>query len=229
MKLLGNLFHHRSEVSFSSISGYDDVKNIINRILSSEENFNILLVGPPASSKTQFLMEIMKVSTNCVYFDATNTTNRILQVLEEEQPKIVLLDELDKMPRVFAEKLLNFLESGHVKVDQKNCQMDFKLESCKVFATANNINRISKPLQSRFRKFFLSRYTEQQFLDVAEKVLPKLSPSLARYVGAKVYQNNGDIRDCVSIGKLINRNEGPEAISEIISTISKYGSEVDEK
>src|SRR5215469_15946563 len=91
-----------------------------------------------------------------------------------------------KLPRVFAEKLLNFLESGHVKVDQKNCQMDFKLESCKVFATANNINRISKPLQSRFRKFFLSRYTEQQFLDIAEKVLPKLSPSIARYVGAKV-------------------------------------------
>jgi MoxR-like ATPase len=96
-------------------------------------------------------MEIIKTSKNCVYFDAANTTTRILQVLEEERPSVVLLDELDKLPRVFAEKLLNFLESGRVKVDQKNCQMDFKLESCKVFATANDINRISKPLQSRFR------------------------------------------------------------------------------
>src|SRR5215831_4079997 len=43
------------KASFSSISGYDDVKNIINRVLSSEENFNLLLVGTPASSKTQFL------------------------------------------------------------------------------------------------------------------------------------------------------------------------------
>jgi len=144
MKFLGNLFHQRSEVSFSSISGYDDVKNIIDRVLSSEENFNLLLVGwPPASSKTQFLMEIMKISKNCVYFDATNTTKRILQVLEEERPKIVLLDELDKMPRVFAEKLLNFLENGHIKVHQKNCQMDFKLDNIKVFATANDINKIS--------------------------------------------------------------------------------------
>jgi ATP-dependent Lon protease len=173
-------------------------------------------------------MEIMKVSTNCVYFDTTNTTNRILQVLEEERPKTVLLDEIDKMPRIFAEKLLNFLESGHVKVDQKNCQMDFKLESCKVFATANDVNRISKPLQSRFRRFFLSRYTEQQFLDVCEKVLPKLSLSISRYVGAKVYQNNGDIRDCISIGKLINRNDGPKAISEIISTVAKYGKQQEE-
>jgi hypothetical protein len=64
MKFL-NLFHHRSQLNFDSIQGYDDVKNIINRALQSEENFNLLLIGPPASSKTQFLMEIMKIR-NCV-------------------------------------------------------------------------------------------------------------------------------------------------------------------
>ena len=100
MKFLGNLFHQKREELFSSISGYDDIKNIINRVLSSEENFNLLLIGPPASCKTQFLMEIMKINggKNCVYFDATNTTNRIFQVLEEEKPEIILLDELDKLP-----------------------------------------------------------------------------------------------------------------------------------
>ena len=82
-----------------------------------------------------------------VYFDGTNTTNRILKVLEEEKLEIVLLDELDKLPRNFAEKLLNFLESGRVKVDQKKCQMDFELKGCKVFATANEINRLSKPVK----------------------------------------------------------------------------------
>src|SRR5215471_8440904 len=107
MKFLDNLFYHRSQASFSNIAGYDDVKNIINRVLSSEENFNLLLVGPPASSKTQFLMEIMKTREGkTVYFDATNTTNRILQVLEEEKPDRVLLDELDKLPRNFAKKIL---------------------------------------------------------------------------------------------------------------------------
>src|SRR5215469_9018914 len=180
MTFLDNLFHHKhdSQASFSSISGYDDVKNIINRVLSSEENFNLLLVGPPASCKTQFLMEIIKArNSKTVYFDATNTTNRILKVLEEERPEIVLLDELDNLPRNFAEKLLNFLESGRVKFDQKNCQMDFELKAAKVFATCNEINRLSKPLQSRLRKLFLPRYTEEQFLDVSEKVLSKTSPS----------------------------------------------------
>ena len=175
MKFLGNLFQHEPQTPFSSISGYDDVKNIINRVLSSEENFNLLLVGPPSSAKTQFLMEIMNFAKkNCVYFDASNTTNRILQVLEEEKPDIILLDELDKLPRVFAEKLLGFLQSGRVKVDQKNCQMDFELKACKVFGTANEIDRISKPLQSRFMRFYLSKYTAQEFLNVSEAVLPKL-------------------------------------------------------
>ena len=49
MKFLDNLLHHNnSQASFSSISGYDDLKNIINRVLLSEENFKLLLVGPLA-------------------------------------------------------------------------------------------------------------------------------------------------------------------------------------
>src|SRR5215469_2921735 len=136
-------------------------------------------------------------------------------------------NELDKLPRIFAEKLLGFLESGRVKVDQKNCQMDFELKGCKVFATANEINRLSKPVQSRFRKLFLPRYTEEQFLDVSEKVLSKNSPSIARYIAANVWKNGGDIRDCISVGKLVRKNDGPDEISGIISTISKYGSEVE--
>ncbi|MGB6670962.1 MAG: AAA family ATPase [Candidatus Nitrosopolaris sp.] len=87
---------------------------------------------------------------DCVYFDDSNSTNRILDVLEEERPKIICIDEIDN-PKPFQNKLLNLMENGHVKVDQKNCQYDFELEGLKVFATANEINRLAKPLQSRFR------------------------------------------------------------------------------
>ena len=38
---------------------------------------------------------------NGVYFNDSNTTSRILDVLEEERPKIICIDELDKMPRTF--------------------------------------------------------------------------------------------------------------------------------
>jgi len=50
-----NLFQNHED--FESIAGYDDVKNIIRR---TEESFNLLLWGEPASSKTLFLLEIAK-------------------------------------------------------------------------------------------------------------------------------------------------------------------------
>jgi replication-associated recombination protein RarA len=52
-------------------------------------------------------------SKNAVYFDGSNSTNRIL----DERPKIILLDELDKLGRQFREKLLMFLENGRIKID----------------------------------------------------------------------------------------------------------------
>ena len=178
---------------FDKIGGYDDIKDIVLRVLESEENYNLLFSGPPASAKTLFLLGILDIRKNGVYFDGSNTTNRILDVLEEERPKIICIDELDKMPRTFQNQLLNFMESSRVKVDQQKKQYDFQIKGAKVFATCNEINRLSKPLQSRFRKLFLPRYTEEQFLDVSEKVLPKLSSGLARHIGANMWKNQGDM------------------------------------
>ena len=160
-----------------------------------------------------------------VYFDGSNTTNRILDVLQERRPKIICIDELDKMPRTFQNQLLNFMESGAVKVDQQKKQYDFEIKGAKTFATCNEINRLSKPLQSKFRKLFFPEYTEVQFLDVSDKVLPKLSSSLARYIGVSVWKNGGDIRDVISIGKLVRKSDGPEQIDLIMKTMSKYGME----
>jgi hypothetical protein len=38
-------------------------------------------------------------------------------------------------------------------------------------------------------------------LDVAEKVLPKLSSGLARYIGVQVWKMEGDIKDVISVGE----------------------------
>jgi len=173
----------RKEIGFENIQGYDDIKDIVRRALDAEENYNLLFIGPPASAKTLFLLEILE-SKKGVYFDGSNTTNRILDVLEENRPKIICIDELDKMPRQFQEKLLNFMESGHIKVDQIRRQYDFKIKGAKVFAACNQIARLSKPLQSRFRRLRLPPYTEEQFLEVSVKVLPKLK--IAHVIGKAV-------------------------------------------
>ena len=70
-------------------------------------------------------------------------------------PKIIYIDKLDKMPKRFQEKLLNFMESGHIKVDQMRKQYDFKIRGAKIFGACNEITRLSRPLQSRFRRLYL--------------------------------------------------------------------------
>jgi hypothetical protein len=93
------------------------------------------------------------------------------------------------MGRSWQNQLLNFMESGRVDVEQQRKQYHFEIKGCKIFATANEISRLSKPPQSRFRKLFLPRYTEQQFILVAVKVLPKINENLARYIGHVVFSN----------------------------------------
>jgi Cdc6-like AAA superfamily ATPase len=102
-----------------------------------------------------------------VYFDGSNTTNRILDVLEDKRPKIICIDELDKMLKQFQDKLLNFMENGHIKVVRMRKQYDYKTKGAKVFGACNEITRLSGPLKSRFRRLHLPPYTEDQFLEVS--------------------------------------------------------------
>jgi len=224
---LGGLFKEVDK-SFNNIDGYYDIKEIVKRALSSEDQYNLMFIGEPASGKTLFLQGIMDMRKDAVYFDSTNTTNKILDILEQKRPKIICLDEIEKMSRPWQEKLLNLLESGKVDVEQQKKSYHFEIKGIKAFATCNNIDRLSKPLASRFRKLFLPKYSEEVFLSVAEKVLPKTSPSIARYIGSKVYQTDGDIRSVIQIGRLVQRSDGPQEIEMIMNTLMKY-SEAEKK
>jgi len=218
---LGGLFKEVDK-SFNNIDGYYDIKEIVIRALSSEDQYNLMFIGEPASGKTLFLQGIMDMRKDAVYFDSTNTTNKILDILEQKRPKIICLDEIEKMSRPWQEKLLNLLESGKVDVEQQKKSYHFEIKGIKVFTTCNDIDRLSKPLASRFRKLFLPKYSEEVFLSVAEKVLPKTSPSIARYIGSKVYQTDGDIRSVIQIGRLVQRSDGPQEIEMIMNTLMKY-------
>ena len=125
------------------------------------------------------------------------------------------------MPKQFQEKLLNFIESGHIKVDQMQRKYDFTIKEAKVFAACNEITRLSRPLQSRFRRLNLPSYTEEHFLEVSVKVLHKLK--IAHIIGKAVWEGRGDIRDVISIGKLVRKNDGPEEVEQILATMTKYG------
>jgi hypothetical protein len=106
-------------------------------------------------------------------------------------------------------------------VDHVRRQYDFKIKGAKVFAACNEITRLSRPLQSRFRRLHLPPYTEEEFLEVSVRVLPKLK--IAHVIGKAVWDQRGDIRDVISIGKLVRKNDGPEEVERILATMIKYG------
>jgi hypothetical protein len=51
--------------------------------------------------------------------------------------------------------------------------------------------------------------------------LPKFK--IAQVIGKAVWDQRDDIRDVISIGKLIRKNDGPEEVEQILSTMTKYG------
>lgn len=101
---------------FDKISGYEDIKKLARAAIFDNKPHGILFLGAPACAKTLFLEAVIEEAGQGLYFDGTNTTNRILDVLNEERPNIVCIDELEKMPKNFQEKILNLCESG---VEQK--------------------------------------------------------------------------------------------------------------
>ncbi|MGB6593308.1 MAG: AAA family ATPase [Candidatus Nitrosopolaris sp.] len=133
------------------------------------------------------------------------------------------MDELDKMSRQLQNQLLNFIESGRIKVDEQRKQYNFAIKGTKVFATCNEINRLSKPLQSRFRCLHLPKYSREQFLQIAVKVCPKLSEETALIIAEETWEQQGDIRDLISLSKLVKKHDGPGEIAEIVKTLAKYG------
>ena len=65
----------------------------------------MIFVGAPASGKTLFLdgiMDIYRGREDAVYFDATNMTNKILDILEEKRPRIICIDEIEKASKKLA-------------------------------------------------------------------------------------------------------------------------------
>src|SRR5688572_28351810 len=145
---------------FKEIYSYDDLKEIVYRGIISDYNVNILLIGAPATAKTLFIRSIYENLKNTVYFDAANSTGvGIIEQLEKyKNAKFILIDEIDKLKKEYQGYLLGVLETGEVNIAKKNVRIKFKMDNPKVFATSNSVDKLIKPLKSRFNTYNLKEY-----------------------------------------------------------------------
>src|SRR5918994_6488451 len=211
---------------FSSIYGYSDIKKLLMRAIVSKESISILLCGPPASSKTVFLLEIMKGLDNTCYIDCTNTTGAgLVDIMFNNNIQYLLLDELEKMSKKDQNVLLNVIETGMLIETKVSKTRSKQMKNLKVFATTNNMDALSRPLRSRFMEFYLPEYTFDQFCELSRKLLGKRfghSNQVAEEIAEAVWNelNSKDIRNVLSMAKLVHSIED---VSWLVQTVRKYG------
>ena len=157
--------------------------------LESNEQVSILLSGPPASAKTMFLESLSKLKSSYFVDGASTTKSGLIDCLFLNNPKYLLIDEIDKMSTKDQAMLLNLMETGVVSETKHNKTRTANMKTS-VFATSNNVGDIITPLQSRFFVVELPSYTYEQFCQISVHILTKdhkVSTDVAKNISDKVW------------------------------------------
>jgi MoxR-like ATPase len=183
---------------FSRIEGLDDVKEMMLRALESPERAHTLLMGPPACAKSLFMLQIEKHMSSKVYFaEGASTTKAGLQrfIAENQHKEIIIIDEIDKMPLQHQEGLLTMMERGAFTNTKVRNTKTVKANVV-IFATSNSIERLSKPLLSRFTVLEIPEYTYEEFETISIRIIKKLNQNTIIQIASSIWKTGSrDIRD----------------------------------
>jgi replication-associated recombination protein RarA len=217
------------DVLFSEIQGYSDLKHLLAKMVMSDQSVHAVLVGPPSSGKTMFLLSIQQRVEDAFFIDATNASGPgiVDKLFLRSQTKIILIDEIEKMNRRDQNMLLNLLESGKLVSTKVKKTGEMEFEGIKLIATSNDIDAISKPLKSRLIELHLPEYSEQEFQSIVIKLACEkynLDEETAKEVARVVWHElkTKDVRDAIQLSKLV---DNVDDVMILARTIMKYKSE----
>ena len=190
---------------FNIIIGYEDVKRIFKMSLSSENTVHILLVGPPASAKTLFMLELMKLQRSYFALGSHSTKSGLVDYLFAKRPRYLIVDEIEHMNAKDTTVLLSLMQTGILSETKHEKTRSTQLKTW-VFASCNSTDKLPKPLLSRFLILKFRRYSYDDFKEISNNVLilDGIDPELADYVSDVVWGrlNSKDVRDSIKIARL---------------------------
>jgi len=204
---------------FESIIGYDDIKKIFKMSLISDKAVHILLVGPPASAKTLFMLEFLKLERSYFTLGSHSTKAGMIDYLFDYRPRYLLVDEIEHMPYKDQTSLLSIMETGILTETKSQKTRSTQLKTW-IFATCNNKEKLLSPLLSRFIIFHLKPYNRDKFIEVSNGILVKndIPYDLANEISHVVWNKlkSRDIRDCIKISRLAKTIEDVEWIAKTL-------------
>ena len=208
---------------FENIIGYDNIKKIFSFAISSHLPVHILLVGPPGSAKTLFLMECMNLQRSYFTLGSHSTKAGMVDYLFTNRPRNLIIDEIEYMPIKDQAALLSLMETG-ILSETKFEKTRKSVMKTWVFASCNNEKKLLTPLLSRFLILHFKKYNYESFLKITKHLLLKecnlesnVSIQIAHLVWNKL--KSRDIRDCIKIGRL---SKNIEDVNLIVNTLKQY-------
>ena len=197
----------------------------------SKEPVHILLTGPPACSKTVFLLEMLEGLDNTYFIDATGASGAgMVDHLFNNSTKYLLVDEIDKLKKSDQSNLLNAMETGILSETKLKGKTRQKKMNLWIFATSNEIGKLSKPLRSRFMELHLDEYTFEEFMEITRRIVMKkyhLGRDIAEKIGHLVWNKmqSKDVRDVLQIAKL---TKSLSDVDWLVDIQMKYGRKKDD-
>jgi len=199
------------------------MKSIISR-----EPVHILLTGPPASSKSLFLLKLGEGLDNAYFIDAVGASGPgMVEYMFRNDTKYLLIDEIDKMKKNDQATLLNVMETGILSETKLRGKTRQKKMSLWIFATSNEAEKLTKPLRSRFMELHLNEYSYEEYVEICQRLLNKkyrLPSELSDRIAYLVWNRmkSRDVRDVLKIAKLARTTEDAEWLVDVQIKYGKY-------
>jgi hypothetical protein len=212
--------------AMSLIVGFDDIKQAISQAIESRRKINFLLEGPPACAKSLILEAVRSVvSSAYIAFGSRTSASGLSDALFEQQPSILLLDEIDKMHNDCYSVLLGLMESGEILETKSRKTRGIKLDTM-VIGACNSTEKMPPEFLSRFAlHVFFPSYSRDEFIDVCRGFLTRAEncpEDIAVTIGKRVFDYDlGDVRKARGVWQLMTAPTEDE-VHRVARLMKKY-------
>jgi Holliday junction resolvasome RuvABC ATP-dependent DNA helicase subunit len=208
---------------FDEVEDHAGVKKLLMAALHSARPVHVLLVGPPASGKTQLLQAIAKLPQSRYATGPTISTSGMFSyLLEHPQTRFLIIDEIEKADRENLYLLLTLMQSGKI-TRLKHAGQEEADRIVWVFAAANSTQTLPEALLSRFVRVDIKGYSVEQVSQITEAVLVRqegLSRPQARKIAEMTAARSRDPRAGIQVGQLSRTMPPEEALEQVIPSKS---------
>jgi Holliday junction DNA helicase RuvB len=213
---------------FSPVIGYDDIKRFLKMTLKGQKRLHFLFEGSPATAKSLFMLCIQKAIPQSYYATGSRTTAPgLTDTLLLYEPKVLLLDEIEKTDMQSYAVLLSLMESGIVVETKYRRHITAEMDTI-VIGACNSSAKLPPELISRFDFHLkLKPYDRDEFVQVCRTYLSQFESiprKLAEYIGLKVWSSPkipSDVRKARGIARMLEEH-GKQSVDAVVNFEEKY-------